>query len=404
MNIEELYICNRCERGYELSEEKDSCLAAKIENCKTQEGATCKICNNGFTLRNNRCDESIIPFCDKQEGTKCLKCIDKYSLTDNKCNLILPITNCKKQEGEKCFICEDNYTLSNNVCTSTEFGKIDNCGKLLGDKCVICNQNFKLENGECVRKAGVPYCKTQKGTMCLECLDNYNLRDNMCLPGDLSALAKYKKKIQSQIDRCPPIPECQPGCVEGQGKCVEGLCVCNAGWKGEQCQTNINSRCPAPDVGLARKWELVNKNNNKLEKKKFLEYNNASTPTIPILRTIKSSLKKVSNLMGPDPNDCRIAQQNSCPAPGAMTTDELTRWAQRLRDIRESKRCTPLECPAEYTAANDEKEINITGRGQKLLSVKANGKEAFCGSRVSNYSSPKLYMRPARTSNMFGLF
>ena len=401
--VEPGYICNKCERGYELAEGKESCLASKIENCKTQEGNKCEVCGDGFTLRNNRCDESIIPFCDTQKGTKCLKCIDKYSLKDNKCHVILPIKNCTKQDQGKCLECEPHYTLENNACNSTVYGKIDNCEKALGDKCVICNQNFKLEDGECIRKPAVPYCKTQKGNVCTKCISGYNLRGNMCLPGDLQALAKHKKKMQGgPIDRCPPVPECQPGCVDGQGTCVEGLCICNPGWKGDQCQTKIDSRCPVPDVGLPRKWQLVNKNNAKLEKKKFHEYNNTKTPTIPILRTIKSSLAKVSSLLGPDPNDCNI--NNTCPAPGSMTTEELTRWAQRLRDIRESKRCTPLECPAEYSAANDIKDIKISGRGQKLLSVKAKGKEAFRGSLIANYSNPKVYMRPARTSNMFGLF
>ena len=49
--------------------------------------------------------------------------------------------------------------------------------------------------------------------------------------------------------------------------------------------------------------------------------------------------------MGPDANDC--ATQESCPAPGAMTTEELQRWADRLREVRETKRCTPETCKAE---------------------------------------------------------
>ena len=108
--VEPGYICNKCERGYELAEGKESCLASKIENCKTQEGNKCEVCGDGFTLRNNRCDESIIPFCDTQKGTKCLKCIDKYSLKDNKCHVILPIKNCTKQDQGKCLECEPHYT------------------------------------------------------------------------------------------------------------------------------------------------------------------------------------------------------------------------------------------------------------------------------------------------------
>ena len=121
---------------------------------------------------------------------------------------------------------------------------------------------------------------------------------------------------------------------------------------------------------------------------------------------MKDGLKKILGTMGPDPNDC--ATQESCPAPGAMTTEELQRWADRLREVRETKRCTPETCKTEEKES-DQKDISVTGEGKNILKVSAKegSKEGFQGSffpSLTNYSSPKLSLGPRRTSNMFGAF
>jgi len=396
------YICNKCERGYELKPSKQKCWAAAIPYCKVQEGIDCKMCEDGHTLRENECHKTDIGHCKKQEGTKCLECDDKYELIKNKCVGIEAIRGCQTQKGTECLKCEKNHTLTNGACLPTDYGKIDNCQEQLNNECVICNQNFRLEDGKCVRMPAVPYCSIQKGNVCMKCLNGYTLRENMCLPGDLQALAKEKRKpIQGSIERCPPAPECVPGCVEGQGTCVQGLCICEEGWAGDQCQTKLEPLCPVPSAGPPRRWDLLDLDGTKLSKKKFHTYNNMETPTVPILRKMKNSLKKILGTMGPDPNDC--ATQESCPAPGAMTTEELQRWADRLREVRETKRCTPETCKQE-TKESDYKDINVTGEGKNILKVSAKrgSKEGFCGSQFSNYSTPKLSLGPFRTSNMFG--
>ena len=96
-----------------------------------------------------------------------------------------------------------HHTLTNGACLPTDYGKIDNCEQQLNERCVICNQNFKLVGGKCERHAGVPDCSIQKGDVCMQCKKGFTLRDNMCLPGDLQALAKSKRKPQvGGLERC----------------------------------------------------------------------------------------------------------------------------------------------------------------------------------------------------------
>ena len=394
------YICNKCERGYETKGKKEKCWATAVPQCKTQEGLNCQICENGYTLRENECIETKINFCEKQEGTKCLKCMNQYELVKNKCSPVGGIRGCIKQKGAECLECEKDNTLTNGECLPTDYGMIDNCEKKLKNRCVICNQNFKLDDGRCVRMPTVPYCSSQKGSVCMKCMQGYTLRENMCFPGDLQAVVK-KQPQQSDIKRCPPVPECAPGCVKGQGRCVQGLCMCNEGWSGDQCETKLDALCPVPDSVPPRRWDLIDFDGTKISKKKFHTYNNTKTPSIPILRKMKYGLNKILKSMGPDPNDC-AAQETSCPAPGSMTTEELQRWADRLREVRETKRCTPDTCKQEEKS--DSKEISVTGEGKNILKVSAkeSSKEGFMGSQFSNYSTPKLSLGPRRTSNMFG--
>jgi len=393
-------ICKSCNKRYVLKGNK--CWALGINNCKTQEDLVCKECKRGYTLRNNECNETKIPFCEKQEDGRCINCINPYALKDNKCNLISRIEYCKHQLGSICKVCEEKYTLRDNTCIPSKKGQLDNCEKTVNNKCVKCNKYFNLSNEKCERIGIVKNCKTQKGYICLNCAKGYTLRGNMCLSGNIQALKKRPLK-KALHERCPPIPECQPGCVKGQGKCVAGMCVCNNGFAGNQCERKLNPRCPMPDPGPIREWKLLDNKGGHLEKKNFHIYNNTETSSIPILRTIKESLNKVVGLMGPDPGDCRNSPQ-ACPAPGAMSTDEIKRWGQRLKEVREHVRCTPDKCP--MGEENDDKVIKVKGGGQKLLSVKGRKKEGFSlpdslGASVPKYLNPKQALGPDRTSNMF---
>ena len=137
------YICNKCERGYELKPKREKCWAAAIPNCKVQEDVTCKMCEDGHTLRENECIKTDINYCAEQDGTKCLKCLENYELIKNRCMPIEPIKGCAVQKETECLECEKHHTLTSGACLPTDYGKIDNCQEQLHEKCVICNQNFK---------------------------------------------------------------------------------------------------------------------------------------------------------------------------------------------------------------------------------------------------------------------
>ena len=76
-----------------------------------------------------------------------------------------------------------------------------------------------------------------------------------------------------------------------------------------------------------------------------------------------------------------------------------------MREVRETKRCTPETCKAEEKKS-DYKDISVTGEGKNLLKVSAKegAKEGFRGSSFTSGLTPKLSLGPGRTSNMFGAF
>ena len=395
----------RCNKGYQLKDGK--CWAPAVKNCKTQIDIECKECNKGYTLKKNKCEVTKIPYCENQVDTKCLKCTDKYVLDGNKCILIPRIDNCKTQGKTRCFECKPGYSVNNNglSCKTTPYGKTDNCVKHSGDKCIQCNENFTLDqDGLCEKIPIIQQCENQKAHVCLKCFHGYTLKNNLCHPGDVKASPVLKKVVNGPLERCPPIPECIPGCVDNQGKCIQGICVCNKGFSGNQCEKKIPSTCKIPDGGPIRSWKLKDQYGKDLVKNKFHIYNNTSTPAIPILRTIKNSLGKVMNLLGPDPANCDLNENATCPATGSMTTKELKRWAERLREVREHKRCSPDENDCHKEDSKD-KSISVKGNGERILNINAKEgqKEGFSGSVIPSYSVPKMSLGPRRTSNMFGV-
>jgi hypothetical protein len=378
--------CLKCKEKWIL--DKGLCTAAPVKNCAKQEGITCEKCNTGYTLKDNKCDPSPIENCKKQEITKCIQCKQNFRLKDNQCEPYPKIENCATQIDDKCQKCIKGYSIKDrwgrmySKCVKTKYGKIDNCKTQEEDKCVECDSKFDLTNGRCYPIPVIRNCLEQKGKICTQCNPEYNLRHNQCISKkyELEALKKdftkdqlcpklkevassVSSKMGGKVTSCP-LWECNPGCVKGRGRCVRGVCVCNTGWMGSQCEQAIKPLCPRRPLPRSTTYKLIDNKGRKLQKKKFHTYNNTITKSVPVLRKIRANIRKIIPLYNAPKGDCKSNQ--TCPAPGSMSTEELKRWAARLKEAREKKRCTPEECPVIHKDTG--KEIKI----DNILKMKAN--------------------------------
>ena len=87
----------------------------------------------------------------------------------------------------------------------------------------------------------------------------YKLEDGFCLK-----VGEQQK--DSLLERCPPLPECIPGCVNNQGKCINGMCICEKGFAGDQCEIKLKSEWDVPDFGPPRPWQILGAGGEKLKK------------------------------------------------------------------------------------------------------------------------------------------
>ena len=375
--------CLKCKENWVL--DKGKCSADPVKNCKVQKGISCKKCNTGYTLKDNKCNPTPIKNCKTQKITKCIQCKQNFKLKDNQCEPYPKIENCAKQIDDKCQKCIKGYSIKDrwgrmySKCVKTRYGKIDNCKTQEEDKCVECDMKFDLTNGRCYPIPIIRNCLEQKGKICTQCNPEYNLRHNQCISKkyELEALKKRLPKLCPQLKEVAssrsskmggkvatcPLWECNPGCVKGRGRCVRGVCVCNTGWMGTQCEQAIKPLCPRRPLPRGTNYRLIDDKGRRLQKKKFHTYNNTVTKSVPVLRKIRANIRKIIPLYNAPKGDCKSNQ--TCPAPGSMSTEELKRWAARLKEAREKKRCTPEECPVIYKEPG--KEIKV----DNILKMKA---------------------------------
>ncbi|CAD8127290.1 unnamed protein product [Paramecium sonneborni] len=107
------YSCAQCLSGYFYDSIKYKCYLPCTNNCKDclSELGICKVCNEGYKLTNNNCDQNICQqgcqLCDELQN--CLKCnagfeaLDKYT-----CKYYCDV-NCEVCGEDKCNQCKESY-------------------------------------------------------------------------------------------------------------------------------------------------------------------------------------------------------------------------------------------------------------------------------------------------------
>ena len=243
------YNCNKCIKGYYLSEEdnicttEENCLKGKAdlgicleckdsymidfkdgkcksneENneykyCKYAEGGVCKECLNWYYLgEDGQCSSS--KNCSESNNGICEVCADNYYLgLDHKC---VDVEHCIYSDDHfKCEECEGNYCYNEdqNICFIGE-GELENCKfSYFGSWCSKCKDDFYLNQTEflCRSNSDPNYfykcAKTHSGiNMCAECVKGYYLG--------------YKDHKCSKIQGCE-ISENENKCLE----CNENYCL-----------------------------------------------------------------------------------------------------------------------------------------------------------------------------------
>ena len=161
-------LCSECVKGYYLGRKDHKC--SKINGCEMSENENkCLECNKDYCLDlktgnciyNQRIEKEENKFyykCNRtnEEGTSCEICLEGYTL--NKNGLCVDDTLCEeKDENDNCTKCKDNdngnYCLNKDFgCVRTLYGQCLECDDLLDlYKCTKCEDGYELnDDGKCV--------------------------------------------------------------------------------------------------------------------------------------------------------------------------------------------------------------------------------------------------------------
>ena len=266
-----------CSEGFfhpDDEENKNSCYACKLSNCKTCQGKKtnnlCTECNMGFnpeyndkneiircSLENSeyyndiKCGEYCLE-CNKDEKI-CSKCHSGYFVPDDSNDKLLcekcSLTNCEKCEGKKnndiCVLCKDNYISKNDINNKIEYcnekckeGENEKCKEcdLNKNECLNCNSGFYLPSDDDIKleckSCSLEHCQICHGTkssnICDSCEKNYEPE----LENNIIKLCKYKSKAENceigEGEKCLTCDELETnkcGSCNPSYKLVDGKCI-----------------------------------------------------------------------------------------------------------------------------------------------------------------------------------
>ncbi|ELP85860.1 hypothetical protein EIN_282410 [Entamoeba invadens IP1] len=124
-----------CKTGFVLNEQFE-CISSEI--CLYGTSTNCYKCQYSYIKNENKC---VLDFkCQHSDGSVSINCHNGNSY--DKCESCT--SHCRLCKNEKCFICDNNFILNNeNSCVEIE-GAVSN-----GISTVWCNDNYYMANGVC---------------------------------------------------------------------------------------------------------------------------------------------------------------------------------------------------------------------------------------------------------------
>ena len=166
--------CYECEDGYYYNKNDHTCTKAEgiFTNCKYGNETTfCERCKDDFYL--NQTDN--LCYSNKEKGI-----FYKCAVTDPK--------------GEYCYICSRDYNIGDidHLCTNVQGCDLSENE----DRCLVCGLYYCLDakSGKCeyndvIEKEEKKFyyrCNrtTEEGDKCAECIDNYVLKEGLCVDED----------------------------------------------------------------------------------------------------------------------------------------------------------------------------------------------------------------------------
>ena len=184
--------------------------------------------------------------------------------------------------------------------------------------------------------------------------------------------------------------------------CIDGLCICEEGWKGKKCDQQIKNAC-YDEITAPEKIDqiILDENNHEIKERDNHNYNNHEIQNLQQWENIQNSGRQLLNVYKRKKfHKCH--GDSKCPSSQAMNINELKDWYDKLKEIREIKRCSTDFCPIKRNA---NKRIEIKQDGNKLLKVNTKQSEPFSNfsTPVPQEQSPTLYLGPAHTTNMFNI-
>ncbi|MBR1753914.1 hypothetical protein IJ732_03680, partial [bacterium] len=137
-----------------------------INNCTAYDNGECSQCENGYRNNGTSCRDIRENTCDTYSGTTCTKCTSENLLVDEDC-ISMTSLHCKaSDDGKTCKTCNDYYMSNNGAC---ETGNITGCKSYDGTTCDVCENSYtKYENNNCYKTATVPEkCSTITSSGCI---------------------------------------------------------------------------------------------------------------------------------------------------------------------------------------------------------------------------------------------
>jgi hypothetical protein len=194
------------------------------------------------------------------------------------------------------------------------------------------------------------------------------------------------------------------GMCSENGKLLRGLCICEKGWKGTECEQKIENVCfDQLDDPERIEQDLKDSDDHILQERDNHNYNNYEIQNIKPWKNVQKTCGTLLD-MYKNKKQLECNGNSTCPPSGAMDIEELKAWSKKLKEIREIKRCSTKFCPLE-TEENPNKKIEVKQDGNKLLKINTKRPEAFSNFSlpIQRNQSPKLHLGPQRTTNMFNI-
>jgi hypothetical protein len=183
-------VCTQC--SYLWTFNSNNVCIPVSDQCKTNNGALCTSCFNGYVLVNGTCQLSplntAIPTdagCHTWDWANqvCQQCSPYWYFNNGVCVPVSDLCKTYNNTSGDCLSCFKGYGLVNGSCVTQQHAVTDaGCAQWNWDNstCLQCSSYWYFNNGVCT--AVSPYCQTYDNSngLCTSCFTGYGLSNGSC--------------------------------------------------------------------------------------------------------------------------------------------------------------------------------------------------------------------------------